>query len=369
MTAISAETPAAATAPVPSLDHYGPRPSKSTVRGVVLGVMAVMAIVSLTFALKTVDYRRARDPRLPQATQPDAVIQALPPAEWPALGWLPPDTGVVLGLHVAAAQQGPVSGEVLRKLRVGANPVGAAELENWTGLQFEEIDHAALGFKVEQRLIPPFVLVVQTRRPFDLAKVRSTLKAERSSEVGKKTVYHFTPRGSKLSFDVMLWPAAANTLIVCMTRADLESIPAAPRAGADHLPTTLQSLLKERVDAGAQFWLVGHVAQWDSLGTLLSTFLTKDALLTLAKVRSFAFSVQIDPGAKLRGAVAASDAAALDQLAQQWAELKLPEGNVPKEFAPVFQELSASYRCEVRDGWLTLDAQVKPETIKQAVQK
>ena len=60
-----------------------------------------------------------------------------------------------------------------------------------------EVEKQAAG-RVEDRLLPRVTLVVQTRNPFDAAKVRDTLKAGRSTQRGQRTLYRFHPNQSAI---------------------------------------------------------------------------------------------------------------------------------------------------------------------------
>jgi hypothetical protein len=326
--------------------------------------MGVMAIAGLTFAWRTVDWRRGNDPRPFRGTGPQ-VAPPVTPSELAALAWLPPEIAVILAVHVADVQRTQEGKDVLRRWAGG----GLGDLENWTGLQLDEIDHAVLGLKLDQRILPPLLLVVQTRQPLDLPRIRAALKAGRSSELGKKTVYHFTPKSAgKVSLDVLLWRAAPTTLVLSLTRGDLETLPDRPPPAGNPFPGELQLLIQQRIDPASQVWLAGHVEKWDALLPLLSVFLAKEDFEPLTRLRSFAFGLQVEQGLKLAGAVRCPDQAVTRELEDQWARWNLPEGTwLRKGWEPVFREMGQTYRARVKDGWLTINAEAGEAIVRQAI--
>jgi hypothetical protein len=329
------------------------------VAGLVLVVMGFMATLSLIYTLYTVSWRRSRDPKPAPLPITAAVDRRVPPLELAGLGYLPPETAAVAVLRLAEAQRTPAGKDFLRRFRLGTMPISLPELDSWTGLTTDEIDHVVLGLTLDQRLLPPILLVVQARQPIDQARVRANLKAEIPSDVGGKKVYQFTPRTKgKLSLQALLWFPAPDTLVVCLSREDLKNVPDHPVSEAKQLSGPLREVLRDRVDAGAHAYLAGHVEKWDGLLTLLSPFLTKENSETLSRVRAFGFWLQFEPGVRWGGAVRCVDEGATRALEESWARLRIPEG-VAEEDRPIFRELAESYTHEVQEGWLTLRAEAK----------
>lgn len=349
------------------IDLARPRPSRQTIRGVVLGIMTVMAILSLTFAWSTIDKRRSRDPRPPRTPVAEPV---LPPIEWPALGWLPPETNAVAAVHLTEGRRNRVGKEFLARFQAGGLPINPAELEKWTGLPADDIDHAVLGVRADGRLLPTVVLAVQTRYPYDFDKVRSTLKAARSSDVGEKKVHHFPPPNNKLPLDTVIWNATPTVLIVGLSKADLDKVPAKPALRGSQLPKPVQEVVGQRVDTGSQMWAAGHAEKWEALGPLFLLSVPKEDQDTLKQMRTFGFWLRFGDEVRLRGAALPADDAALPALQKKWEKLKLPDGDaMPKDLEPVLRELGETYRLEVKDGWLTLQAESSPDTVGKALAK
>jgi len=343
-----------------------PRSSLRRVAGIVVGIMGIMAILSFTYAWNTVAWRRARDPKPPRPTQP-AAIRLPAPIELAALGYLPADTAIIAGAYVVSAEKTPRGQEFLQGQRVGSVPLTPADLENWTGLKVSDIDHAVLGIKVEQRLIPALVLVVQARQPIDQEKVRTALKAERTSEVGKKKAWHFNSKvGGKVSLEALLWFAGPQTVVVTLSRVEMEKLPEKPTADAKQLPDALRDALKQWVHPGAQAWLAGHVETWDSVAPLLALVIDKENALTLTSLRTFAFGVRLDNGIAVAGAARGPDDAATQRLEQRWTKMEIPEN--PKQWEPLFRALAKSYTYEIKNGWFIFSAEADGEGLAKATQ-
>src|SRR5262249_13191740 len=107
-----ASSPSAAGLPA---EPTGIRRSNRRIAASILRIMSVMGGVALVFALKTVDFRRSRDPQTP-------------------LGYLPPDTNVVAGVLVSEALKEPAGQDFLKSFRLGPIDLSISDLEHWTGL-------------------------------------------------------------------------------------------------------------------------------------------------------------------------------------------------------------------------------------------
>src|SRR5437870_4767120 len=72
--------------------------SNRKVAAIVLGIMALMAAISLVYALRTTELRRSHD-FLPEPPAPPPVVTTTPPIELTGLGYLPANCTAVIGLH------------------------------------------------------------------------------------------------------------------------------------------------------------------------------------------------------------------------------------------------------------------------------
>jgi hypothetical protein len=348
-----------------------PRWTNRAIALTVLGVMGLMAAAGLVLALATVSFRRAND--YPK-TNPDddlARIKIIAPANLGGLGYLPPDTGVVVGVHVAEALQDPAGREFLKRFRPGdflpRNQADLAEsglgnLEKWTGLSLEEVDHAVLGLNLE-KLIPRLTLVVQTRRSYDAEKVRAALKASRSADPGKRVLYRFELE--KIAQKPVVWFAGERTLVVAQDSDDLNAVPADPRPGSEHLSPALRGVL-QRMGPAAPVWLAGHSDDWDKTTlTLLLAGLKPADRQVLKNVRTFAAWLQFGDGLRLNAALDCSDAASAEALERYLVpEERKPIalfGNRPEAEA-VAKELAQTLKAVRGETWLTLQAKTSAET-------
>src|SRR5262249_1137420 len=75
--------------------------SNRSVAGIVLTVMASMAVIGFAFAWYTKAWRRERDHLSTNAEPSPAQVTSAAPVQLPGLSYLPTDTDIVFGLHVA----------------------------------------------------------------------------------------------------------------------------------------------------------------------------------------------------------------------------------------------------------------------------
>ena len=367
----------------PLVDRVGERLRrwpKQNVALLILGVMALMAAGGLALALLTQSIRRSHDFQKPP-DESAGRVRVTAPADLAALGYLPPETDVIVGVHVAEALQEPAGQEFLKRFQPaealpeqqgeeGRGPGLPGTLEQWTGLSLGEIDHAVLGLDVANQVIPHLVLVVQTRHRYDPEKVQRALRATRSPEPGKQLFRFHVERPP---VDAVLWFAAERTLVVALTQEDLERVPETPAPGIGHLTPPLQDMLKTRLGPGDQVWAVGHAADWEkTTAKLLSGALRRRDRQVLEDVRTFGAWLQFDEGLRLNGAFHCADEPAAEALEKYLAR---PEGDERKplrllgaraENEPIARELSRTLKV-VRDGaWVMLQAKAGADTIRQA---
>lgn len=319
-------TAEAVVAPQPYRKPVG---ANRVVAGVVLCVMLVMAGTGLTYALLTVQQRRDHDKALPRkARRPwlqDRTVtdpgDAVHPADLPALGYLPPNTGMIAAVQVPELLSSPWGKEWRSKtLKIANGDFSLDSVRDWTGLAVEDIDHAVLGVVVragdDADLTPPVHLVVRTRRPYNPALVRLALKAttareERTPDGGKRTVYSATARNVPLH----LWLATEDTLVLGLF-SKLEQVPATPLEGVAHLPAEVREGIDKRLVAGTPAWAVGHAADWKKtwLPTLAGNVKDLPLLSKLEDMRTFAVYLTASKPAKLAGAFRCSSEAVAKKL-------------------------------------------------------
>ena len=241
------------------------RPSNRVIGAAVVGFMGLMAALGLTFALLTKEDRRRRDTVNP-------------------LGYLPGDCNVIAAINLTDALKQP-AGQKMTGLtfRVGPVALGVADLERWTGLKQEDLNQLVLGVKLD-KFSASFVLVAQTRAPYDPETVRKALGATRSDKRGPKTCYPFNLGNSV--FQAALWCPSENVLVVAFTPERLGDVPDVPHSGLDHLPEPLRPLVRDPLDPGSQAWVVGHADRWDETLLGLLVKLPPEDKQTLALART-----------------------------------------------------------------------------------
>jgi hypothetical protein len=322
----------------PDLDLRADRAGRGKRRtlAAVLGGMAVMAAGGLTLALLTVGERRAHDTRLPpqpkKAFSPiiippaEAPAPPTPPARLAALGWLPADTTLLVGIDVAELRRTDAGREALAAaLNLGPVAVKADDLERWTGLRPDHIDHAVLGVKADDALPQQTVLVVRTRRPYDADAVRTALGAKPDEDAAGRAIDLFTPRGTRLR--LALWCADDRTLIIGLSPEHVRAAPDQPADAAARLPEEVRTLLEQRVDPGAPAWAVGASDGWKTLAPLALAETPKEQAERLTRVRGFAVSLLPGSPPTLRAELLCADAGTAEALEKQALAARPPGGD------------------------------------------
>jgi hypothetical protein len=311
-----------------------PRPSNRVVGVVVLGVMVLMALTGLTYALLTQQVRRDHDKVLPRTSRRPALpplrpaapetVEPVPPARLTALGYLPAGTTVVVGLHVQELLASPTGKELRgRPLKLGGFELRLGLLGDWTGLDVDDIDHVVVGAVLRDQgdadLTPPAYLVVRTRRPFSANQLRTTLQAgkerqARTPDGGKRTLYAAKVRGLPMT----LWLPDNRTVVLGLA-SDLADVPAQPAEGIDHLSASLRPLLEKRLAGGMVLWAAGHADDWKKtwLPTLLAGLKDVPMLGRLEQVTSFAVGLVPEKPVKLQGAFLCRDEPAAQTIEEQ----------------------------------------------------
>jgi hypothetical protein len=384
----------AANGPAPPVPAAGPAPlgpveraaermrgwSRRSTALLVLGVMVLMATAGLILALLTKGYRRANDHPQPPDERASRV-RVVAPADLGGLGYLPPSTDVVIGLHVAEAMQDPAGRAFLGRFhpadlwrgRADNQPgLDTGSLEQWTGLSLDDIDHVVVGLTTKDRLIPRLVLVVQTRGRYDAEKVRAALKASRSPEPGR-LLYRFQLQ--KPPLEAVLWFAAERTLLVGLSPEDLQEVPDTPRPGVDHLAAPLQMMLKERMASGGQVWVIGHADDWDKTSArLLLAGMSKEGRQALENVRTFGAWLQFGEGLTLNESFRCRDARSAEELErylvppeEERKPIKLLGGR--PEMEAVARELARTLKAARQDEWVTVQAKANADTVRQALER
>jgi hypothetical protein len=349
----------------------------------VLAGMAVMATIGLIFAWLTVGERRAHD--FPKTTEDDQT-RAVLPADLAGLGYLPPGTAVVVAVDVAAALNDPAGREFLDHFRPAAllghgrdeaaNPP-LPGLEQSLGLNLADLDHVVLGLNLEGRELPGVTLVARTRHPLEAKKAQIVKALDAHGEPALprgKELYHVTV--PKTQLPAFLWFADPTTLVLSLSRADLDALPAQPATGPARLAPAAREIVTTRVNGAApQVWVAGHVEDWRKTtgSQMVLGLLAKEKRQTLEKVRDFDAWLRFDPGLTVGADCGCADAEAAAALEK----LLVPAGPRPPlrvlsgrpETAAVAEELARSLKASRGEGsvWVSIQAKAGPETVRQAL--
>jgi hypothetical protein len=346
------------------------RPRSWTVRVGAGLVVALLGLVILDDALALLGYPSRFVPRrwvlmdeAAKHSQP-TVVPGVAPGKLAGLGYLPPDTNLVLAVHVAEAIREPMGQELLRRFRLGPTGLGTATLEKSTGLRLEDLDHVVLGLKVDKVIPPRLNLVVRTRQPFDPVQLRAAMKADRKFERRKRELYYFPLE----QMQAHLWCPDDRTLVIGLFPGDLDDVPAAPVAGPDHLPAPLAQLLNERLKMGTQLWFIGHADDWNkTLAELVLRTVPQPERGMLGKVQTFGLWLQLGESMSLNAAVCCVDAAGAEQVDKYLAEKGANGVGVlglfgdPEQAAPIVQELARTLVRQREGNWADAQARAGAE--------
>jgi hypothetical protein len=299
-------------------------------------------------------------------------VRTIAPASLPALGYLPLDTDLVAGIHVAEILAEPTAREFLTRMRLGPVDGDLSIIQKWTGLRLEDVDHAVLGLRVEGQLIPRFNLVVQTTRPYDAESLRKSMNVSRSPEPSKKELYRVRLEKSLLT--PISWFADDHTLIVGLKPEDLAPVPAKPREGIDHLHADVVNLVKERLGQGTPAWIVGRAENWDLLWRILLDRQAREGqpVELFNAARTFGVWFQFNDGLALNAAVQCADAVSAKALEAYLTGHDLGDKKPfsmpapPPELAPLYRELGQSLKSDRNDTWVVLQAKASGETMRKA---
>jgi hypothetical protein len=213
-------------------------------------LLSGLTAIIVTTGLMRVHLRRSSNP-YPEELSPYPPINSVAPPHLSGLRYLPADTNLIAAIHVADLLKSATGRNLLDR------PGPFTQLEQWIGLPLPEIDHVVLGLKVDDRLLPRLIVVVETLRPFSKKELKEKLKGSRFRD----------PEAIRFPSD--------HSFIMGLTSDDLKAIPKPPpvpsptrggregRGGINQLPPAIQTALRERIDKAARVWAVGASDDWE----------------------------------------------------------------------------------------------------------
>jgi hypothetical protein len=342
---------------------------------VLLGVMAFMGAAGLAYALYTQPFRRQNDKgivktnpkRRPPIDDSDSSDRPTPPAKLAALGWLPPKTNVLVGVHIRELLASPGGKALLKQpLKIGDSSVRIEEVLGWTGIKSDDLDHLVLGEKADEPFPPPWpsylapvTLVVRTNRDVDVEEIKDA-KPTHDKTGGQRAVYQFAPANGR--FPLYFCRVDNRTFVFAVLENHLNDIPATEQSDLGQLPSEVRDVLQNHVGQAGPLWCAGHSDDWKK-STALAMFQSvpllknvepKDRRL-LFKVSTFAVCVQPDDPVKVEAAFHCGDEQTAKELQKYF---NIPDlGSDP--------DWGAAYG----GGWLTMQVRTTMDKVRSVFQR
>jgi len=249
-------------------------PRKFRVAITVVAVMGVMSTASFGLARSTVGFRRENDAGLRDKKtkrpglgeipnrEPVATVPAL---ELDGLRRLPRDTVAIAAVRPAELlTQEDGRSQLTQPIQIGPLSIPVHQLEQWTGLKAEEIDHIVFGVRGNTGdLIPRFATIVRTRVAYDAEAVRDKFKKiELHPGARKQGVYRFQLESRPPFNEGMLRCVDDHTLLIDWQQRDVGWITSDPHNDVSHLAKELRAIVKERMSPHGSIWVAGHSEDW-----------------------------------------------------------------------------------------------------------
>jgi hypothetical protein len=348
------------------------RPSNAYVARIILAVMAGMAGLALLYALSTTQFRRDNDRRkAPPGSQdvlPAKGPTATSPAELAGLRFLPADTGLVTGLHLAELLQDEDGRKLWQQFRQG--PAGALVqmVEERTGLKSEDIDHLVAGVSSPGGRLRA-VVVAQTRRPYSPAALAKALAPGKAVQSQGRLVYRFTVG---VIAEGLVFQSAPNTLIVSLgllgTRIeDLETIPKLPRQGLEGLLPVVRDCLTNRVPRSSLVWAAASIKDLPWLVDLGNLgMIPERARVLITQLQAFGAGIRFQGGVTLECALEGQDEKAARELAARMMK-EQPKGTLSYKVVP--PPPVAEAKEPAQRTWVLLQVRASPEVFVDLINR
>lgn len=294
-----------APAPVSSPPDF--RAANRRIAWTLLGIIASMAIIGLSYALWTKQARRGRDPKKIEKFEP---IAARRPSELAALGYLPKDCQIVAGFHFAEMQTDKSGQELLAVPRPALLDFSIKQIARTTGMKIDDLDHVVLAATFDASL-PQLASIIRTRGKISLEKIAEA-RPIRAQLFEDRPLYLFALD----PLNVAVWCVDERTLI-CVTRLDepkvehLRGFSATPKKIEEAAPGELAKLMNERLPGRPYAWVVGRLDQLGPMLALAPLFLGgKTDLAAWNRLQKFAVGIEPMEGLTLKGEFLLADAKA-----------------------------------------------------------
>ncbi len=213
-------------------------------------------------------------------------------AETEAIGYLPDDTNVIIGLNFAEAAGTPEGRDTIERL--------APDLERFTGLKADQIEAAVIGLRVDSNIFPRTRVVIRSKSEIDLDAVHAKLQARSPKKDRDREYYPFQARIAVLPLEFALWSPAPHTLVAVYPADELASVPGQPNDNPDRFGPALAELLKARAERDSFLWLAAHSDNWTSTSlprTLTALGVSPDIFKKAADIRTVGVAMRKETGA------------------------------------------------------------------------
>jgi len=305
---------------------------------IVVGVMIAMAIVGLSYALWTVNVRRARDPK--GGLDP---VKFRRPLELEGLGYLPKDSDIVVGLHIAEWLEDEKVGQpLLEEPRPAGLDWVLKQITRTTAMELKEIDHIllALSFDAQQ-----LTAVVKTRRPFVPEKIAAAHPKGSLHDGLPLYEFELQPAGGALVWWIDAKTAIYTIRLAMPTVANMKGLSKTPRPSGEVLSAQLHAAVKERLTRYQFAWTVGRLDRLGALKDILQFVpAAKTPLEATKDLRTFAFGLEPVEGLTLTGHFQVKDAKASAKLKTFLDGVQIPEALSRKADVPP---------DDVKEPWVT----------------
>jgi hypothetical protein len=327
--------------------YFRERRSNAATALFLVGNMVFVALLVLPYALLTTGFRRSHDPPRKADLDPAGPGQdgksraGQAPGELAALGYLPADSNLLVGVHVAELGRDKAGKAFLEQPAWVPMEAALAQVERWTGLKKDVIDHVALGAQTEAFPFVRLTAVVRTNRPYDPRSFQVLLEKSKPMPHEGRLLY---PLQLPLGAHGALWCVGDRTLVLTLWaepspfEALKKSLPLKPRQGSEGLRPALRDCLEKRLPRGTWVWAAGESVPAEVLAAVLP--LTREGKAVpepLKRVRVFSAGLHFPAGAKevaLSGELECADPKAAEALQRLLESREVPGLGAPKVVGP-----------------------------------
>jgi hypothetical protein len=325
-----------------------------------VAIAAAVGLILLVMVIQTRPDRRTEDEKPPKQQK---LVRQVAPSDLDILGYLPEKTPLVLGVHIAELMQ--AGGDFRQQILSLARQVGLEELEQQTGLKLADCDQVVAGLNADRK--PLLICVLQTRQPYEPARLARTAGTRNLAEFRDKPVYRFRLKGSPAT---LIWCVEPRVLVVVSRPAgatieDLQELPPAPRKGGKKLPAPLRTLFKDRpLGVGTSVWLAGHFPNTEKVEHWLARVpALKDYDGILEQIQTFGLGIRLEQQVILNAELQGRDDASARTLAGLLRTFEKPVREL------VSKEIGWRVTSNPRDNWVDLQVKAKPEMVFNVLSK